>query len=288
MIEKLQADVYKRFYKFLRPSSYPYLSGDGFRQLANHIYDDHNRNLQSGKVNAGDTIFVATHYLKDFFKNIDPQINCKYKLITHNSDDNVDEDLILLATDKIEVWFAQNLSCSHYKVVPLPIGLENLHHYHRGRVDYFNKLLKLNIAAKKNKMVFGFNIQTNPLERTAAYHFAVNYENAVELPENLNQIDYLQTLMLYKFVLSPPGNGLDAHRTWESMYLGVIPIVKDSAAMRSFESLGLPLWVVNDWNELLLADETFLSAKYEQLKSRFNAPALFIDYWRQTINCHNK
>lgn len=283
MKEKLLNLFYRCVYKLLRPSSYPYISGDGFRQIASCWYDDKNHNLNPDKVNEGEVIFVATHYLKDFFKNIHPKIKVKYKLITHNSDNCADEDLINLANEKVEVWFAQNNTYSHYKVVPIPIGLENLHHYHRGIVDYYIKLRKLNIEQKKNKVLFGFNIETNPAERISAYQFALNYQHAVELPNNLDQMTYLRTLMSYKFVLSPPGNGLDTHRTWESMYLGVIPIVKDSVAMRSFELIGLPLWVVHDWNEMLSADEAYLDYKYDQLKGRFNSPALFMDYWNKRI-----
>ena len=36
---------------------------------------------------------------------------------------------------------------------------------------------------------------------------------------------YRQLLLRSKYVLSPPGNGPDCHRTWESIYLGAIPIV---------------------------------------------------------------
>ena len=37
----------------------------------------------------------------------------------------------------------------------------------------------------------------------------------------------------YQYVLSPPGHGLDCHRTWEAMLLGAIPIVVDRSYRRS-------------------------------------------------------
>jgi hypothetical protein len=51
-----------------------------------------------------------------------------------------------------------------------------------------------------------------------------------------------------KFVLSPPGNGPDCHRTWEAIYSGAIPIVKRD--FWPFKTLSLPVLVVNDWNEV--------------------------------------
>ena len=46
---------------------------------------------------------------------------------------------------------------------------------------------------------------------------------------------YLMTLGSHKFVLSPRGNGLDAHRTWEAMLVGAIPIVRASALNPLYE-----------------------------------------------------
>ena len=37
------------------------------------------------------------------------------------------------------------------------------------------------------------------------------------------------------FTLSPPGFGLDVHRTWEALYLGLIPIVWKSPLLKIYE-----------------------------------------------------
>ena len=52
----------------------------------------------------------------------------------------------------------------------------------------------------------------------------------------------------YAFVVSPHGNGLDCHRTWESLVLGNIPIVKRSSIDPLYE--GLPVVIVDDWREI--------------------------------------
>ena len=43
--------------------------------------------------------------------------------------------------------------------------------------------------------------------------------------DNLQFSDYIKELSSCYFCLSPNGNGIDCHKHWECLYLGVIPIV---------------------------------------------------------------
>lgn len=54
----------------------------------------------------------------------------------------------------------------------------------------------------------------------------------------------------YAFVLSPFGNGMDCHRTWEGLLCGCIPIVRSSVFDEMFE--GLPVLIVNNWSDISL------------------------------------
>jgi hypothetical protein len=63
----------------------------------------------------------------------------------------------------------------------------------------------------------------------------------------------------HPFVASPPGNGLQAHRTWEALIGGSIPIVLRSGGVpgrplphHAMDQLyaGLPVLLVGDWSEL--------------------------------------
>ena len=45
--------------------------------------------------------------------------------------------------------------------------------------------------------------------------------------------------------MSPQGNGLDCHRTWEALILKTIPIVRTSSLDPLYE--GLPVVVVHEW-----------------------------------------
>jgi hypothetical protein len=35
----------------------------------------------------------------------------------------------------------------------------------------------------------------------------------------------------YKYVICPRGNGIDTHRVWEALYLGVVPVVHHTSLM---------------------------------------------------------
>lgn len=52
----------------------------------------------------------------------------------------------------------------------------------------------------------------------------------------------------YAFSISPHGNGLDCHRTWEDLVLGCIVIVKSSVLDVLYE--GLPVVIIQDWSEI--------------------------------------
>jgi len=52
----------------------------------------------------------------------------------------------------------------------------------------------------------------------------------------------------YKFGLSPRGNGLDCHRTWEMLFFGMIPIVKTGPLDYLYENL--PVLVLNEGDDL--------------------------------------
>jgi len=64
----------------------------------------------------------------------------------------------------------------------------------------------------------------------------------------------------YPFWLSPRGNGLDCHRTWEALYLDIIPIVWNSSLNILYQNL--PVIIINDHKEL---NETFLYNKLNEI-----------------------
>ena len=57
------------------------------------------------------------------------------------------------------------------------------------------------------------------------------------------------------FIASPPGNGEDCHRTWEALYMRSVPVVVRSSLMETLNAKGMPLLLVDSYEELCCWDE---------------------------------
>ena len=265
-----------------RPGSFPYVSGDSFRELAQHIFDEISI-VHPEKVKSDDIIFVGTHFIEEFFKKIHPLIKAHYKLITHNSDNHITSDLLKYIDDKIIHWYAQNVKVSHPKITPIPYGLENLHFYTNGNTSIIKKEQEREQRERQNKILFGFSVSTNPGERQPALDNLLKTKLAEKISGWPNAWKYLKILNSYKFVAAPPGNGIDSPREWQALYLGVVPVVKRSIMTEYFRSLGLPMWLIDDWGELRDLDAHDLEKKYHDLTKDANTESLYLNYWIKKI-----
>lgn len=258
-----------------RPNSYPFVSGDGFRNIADFVYDEI-KNFNPKDVKNGDIIFVASPFIKEYFTKIHIQINQPYKLITHNGDNEVGEFESKYIDDKIIHWFAQNNTFKHPKITPIPIGIENKKWFMSGYVlTKIIKKLEGQRNERKRRILFGFNSNTNFEERSKALAELRKNPLADEIKERLIPTEYFKLLNKYDFVASPPGNGVDCHRTWEALYLDITPLVKDSYCMRYFKEINIPTLIVSSYNNL--PEEEI---RQEDKKSS----AIYMDYWINKIN----
>lgn len=264
-----------------RPDSNPFISGDGFRKIADHIYDETQIFLPQN-VDNGSIVFVKSDMLEKYFIEIHPQIKNKYKLISHNSDINITEEYKKYLDDKIIHWFAQNLMFENKKVSAIPIGIENMHYYINGITKNFIKIRK-QVVTKKPKILFGFNVETNPIEREKVLKSLRKTKNAEKIKGELNNYEYLKLLNRYMFVASPPGNGVDCHRTWEAIILGVVPVCLKNKNTELFLKNGCPIKMVDDFSDLENITEKELITEYQKIISNSNKNVVNLDHWKKTI-----
>lgn len=287
MIQKIKNKKYRletKLYKALgyskkRSSSYPYISGDTFRTLTENRYEETNKSLDYKLIKKHPLIFVESHLLIDFFENVHPKIEHKYVLISHNGDENITDKYIKFVDEKLHHWFAQNCDLKHEKITPVPIGLENMHYFNHGRLDNFDKLRDQKVE-KINKLLYGFSVGTNPIERSKALEVLNSLEYSKKISKRLNSYDYLKYMQKYIAVVSPPGNGLDCHRTWEALYLGVVPVVKDTVFNDFFKSIEIPLFVIKSWS--ILESENVIE-KIKIFDSQKDFDPLWFEYWKNII-----
>lgn len=279
-----------------RPSSYPLISGDTFRAIADHIIDETKQSFHPANVKYGDIIFLKTDYVADFFSKFHALIPHQYILITHNSDfspiyhtahshpwKGLDFSRYL-DDSKLIVWFAQNIDFIHEKLIAIPIGIANSYNTY-GNIHIFLNALK-NIALLEDrfpKIYINFSLGTNQSERKPAYdYFKTKSFAYVAQFKPVDQ--YLEEMKQYRFVVNPPGNGLDCHRVWEALLLGCIPIIKHSSLDSMFENL--PVILINDWTEVT---EEFLEIKYQEIMKNcdmYNKNKIYADYWIDLIKSY--
>ena len=203
----------------------------------------------------GDTVYCDTHQLLQF-KDILNQKN-NLTIITHNSDfyvcDGDASDGMGINVDLFtcfKKWYAQNSYCKNQSVIPIPIGFENKKWEKTLglKTKYIETVSKLKIAPTET-VYFNCNLSTNLKERNDCLNFSLksNYVN-IE-PTNLAYTDYFKKIKQHKFVLSPRGNGLDCHRTWEILKLKRIPVLKREG---QFDRLyiNMPVLLVDNWDDL--------------------------------------
>jgi hypothetical protein len=79
------------------------------------------------------------------------------------------------------------------------------------------------------------------------------------------------------FTVSPNGNGIDCHKTWEAIYMRSVPVVTWSVMAERFKEIGIPLLIIEDWSDfknLELSDKL-----YEGLWGGFNPERLNLDFF---------
>jgi len=94
---------------------------------------------------------------------------------------------------------------------------------------------------KTKLLYFKFNVASNPKVRTLCERQLV--AQGFSKNESRPWKEYVEELAQYKYCASPEGNGVDCHRTWECLALGVVPIVvKNPVVYTWFKDLPI-LWV---------------------------------------------
>ena len=213
--------------------------------------------------------------------------------VTHNSDYPITREVLNLGPTH-KYWFAQNKDCEINTVIPIPIGLENMKTRtssasNNGEYasEVPNALQKAQIIErfgglrpeKSGLMYMNFNLNTYPKERARVWN-TFKDKGWVNKTSNLSLEHFYLDLASHKFVISPRGNGIDCHRTWEALYLKTIPIVKRSSAMSYFEDL--PIYFVDDWSEIT---EESLNIFYQNtLATEYNLGKIKISWWYNKIS----
>jgi len=267
------------FLKLSHPTSYPYISGDAFRSLAQHVLDESFDIVPKSVLN-NEIIFVRNNHLEEFFKHYLPKIKNSFILISHNDDIAVKESYVEFLNEKIIHWFCLNANFTHSKVTPIPIGVQNMVSCKHNEISIIDSCRK-NTPAKDTSILYGFTVGSNLEEREDALQYIKQHPLAVLVQEK-DISKYFAQVTQHSFIVSPPGIGIDCHRTWEALYLKTIPIVKESELTLFFKKNGVPMICVKKWSDILQLNKETLSDIYNN--ASFENPRLWMYYWIQLIH----
>ena len=238
-------------------SSYPFISGDTFRSKCDLKLDtflDLNKLAISSSRTEIVNIYIAAPVsfclLNWLEENLEIDLT-KKNLWIHNGDEIPSSDDMQRISERFASIKSVNWLGSHTVARPIPIGLENFSHMRNGvPVDYLRRIQKIarNPLPRSIFCLSSFSTSTNPVERGELAKISRRNPKITNLDKPVPPRKFQELLSVSKFVLSPPGNGADCHRTWESMYLGAIPIVKRK--YWPFQEFDLPILILDEWEEL--------------------------------------
>jgi hypothetical protein len=253
--------------------------GDMFGDIADVAIRSEPTMDQAQKILSGPgVIFCKTDYL-DYLWNILEQPNeNQYVLITHNSDFHINAERY---SQRIHInkWFALNVDHIDENLIPIPSGMERPlgGGYSSDRTVLAKRLQEPRV--RQNLAYMNHNANNNHGARDFITENLKNQHWVTWRPHGQSFHDFIKNCYEHDFVISPEGNGIDCHRTWEALWMGAIPVVKESYLTSSFSSL--PMLIVEDWS--VVTEELLTIVKEEYDKKEFNYEKLTFSYWKNRI-----
>jgi hypothetical protein len=240
--------------------------------------------------NQNKIVFVSADYAAFFLNQFPIDLASGLTIVIHNGD-SIPVEAIYRHSHKFKKIFCVNWLGDLGVAEPLPIGLENAWHGVNGRTRLFSDALperriNFGVETRPEQVLVAFNVNTNLRERnTAAQVFAKSNLKGASL-RSLSIREYHRRLRRTQFIVSPPGNGPDCHRTWEAMYCGAVPIVLES--QWPFAGMEFPAFVTPSWEYAAKSIESSSDDLYLMYAER-NTRSLFVEtYFEKIRNSQNK
>lgn len=264
-----------------------FITGDKFKTIADWLfapevksgeaYDNLQNTLDVSLLKDNNIIYTHTFYAKQLFEII-RQVDKRVVIITHNSDQNIDDSFIL--PDNVIKWYAQNVNVLNPRIESIPIGLEN-DRWHPALHKKEKMIAKYKEGYNyKNLLYINHNVSNNPSKRKVVYDLyrGRRWVTCAEGKNGEGFDDYLDNMYNHKFMACPEGNGMDTHRTWECLYMGTIPIEKRNINNSFFEDM--PILLIDQWDDIT---EQLLLQSWPHLFCSRNHEKLTFEYWKKKI-----
>jgi hypothetical protein len=238
----------------------PFISGASFQALCDYNIDNRYELIPYDDVEQGDKVFMKVNDIPSFLASPPP---VPVTIVVSNSDETFDDALMKSLKPYATAVYAIN--CSAKGARQIPIGFrDDAYTPHKDLVDILG-----DPSAPREKDILclvNFLVETNGGERKRALdrfsseswatvdktylNYGLGKATVFTIPETIQKrLDYYKTLKHTKFVVCPPGRGVDTHRVYETLFFGGIPIIKTSFLDPMYEKLG-GCWIVQDWADV--------------------------------------
>jgi len=276
---------------------YPRYPRSGFEKV---------RDIPAHRIKDRSILYVQNSAISDFYKQYFPKINKSFVLVSGDSDHTMPFDQLsdyefqnLLNDGRCLHWFSQNalpFQHTNFSIIPAGLDYHTLTYSHRRHswgdwclpVDQEKKLISIRDCA--------FPTSQRKLMGYSTFHFFMTgrygYDRVdaiVNIPKGsvfyervpVDRETTWKNQSEYAYVVSPLTNGLDAHRTWEALALGCIPIVKKSPIIQLFDEL--PVLILDQWEDLTLEKMTLFLKEVEYKRHLYNFDKLKLKFWTDKI-----
>jgi len=293
----------------------PMISATVFRDLSDVIW--HEKILEPpkelfGELDYGTVVHINSKHVTRFIEKVLPHLKSHIVLLTGY--DTVSPAVPgyekIIESPFILHWFLQNYDLDpkyrlNGQVTPMPLGF-NFHKLDPrsdntsidmglpsilGNQQLTMKAIRDDLPKLKDRPCiayanFHLNMDTflrDPMAQTRANARQEALDTMQPMPhvvfeeKQIPRNEVWRNLKNYTFEVSPRGNGIDCHRTYEGIFFNTIPIIKSTSIDSLFENL--PVVIVNDWNEVTENNLIKWKKQYENTVDGEIPEMLYASYW---------
>ena len=278
--ETIVRSIQRKLHRGYHYHAHDYISGDSFKAICDFELSIFNwRSVLMSTIsnsNRSYNLFIpggprssVSFELVKFLENSNQYYFPNVTLFFHNGDFFPEVTSVIKIAKLFKRIYAVNWLGRSNNVVPIPIGLENEGYLLNGVLkDYLSMVPKLKSWNSRNIQILAcFSIHTNPSERAEALYFAKQLKGSLVIDKPVTPRQHRELISNSKFVISPPGNGYDCHRTWESLFLGAVPIVKKS--FWPFNNRRINVQALDNWQDLLSLNDRAPKVDHELFYEKF-------------------
>ena len=251
------------------PAGQPFLNSNRVAAACRYVYKQ-DGSFHVNEDGVDDWYFCKTDDVHAFFAGHAPEH--EFVLFTGHSDYPVDRrHRRYLTRPELTAWFATNPLVRHRKLRARALGITGL-----ATVEVAAAIREVQHRRPPKRQLFHatYRVEHNPFERAYCLE-----QTGVPLGRPVPWLEYLDELASSYFCISPHGIGIDCVRTWESLLLGTIPVVRRSLVTEHHRDY--PMIVLDDWAQFRSID--FSPEFYERTWANWDPDELLFARYRARV-----